>query len=109
MILWGIKEPHGILLYKTCYPSQKECIKNYCNGNDNGWDHLIRIGFECVPVKIQEVLNEDVQSPYKHIMCNKYDIPTGGCWNGVDSNTKCKGAFNCDNFAIPVKKQKIRI
>lgn len=39
-----------------------------------------------------------------NIECNRYDIPTGGCWDGISVNKKCVGFKNCDYKSQPVEK-----
>ncbi len=42
-----------------------------------------------------------------NIECNCYDIPTGGCWNGVSVDKKCVGFEKCDHKTQVAEKPPI--
>ena len=39
-----------------------------------------------------------------NIECNRYDIPTGGCWDGISVNKKRVGFEKGDHKSHPVEK-----
>ncbi len=54
-IVWAIKAPQGIILYRTLMESYDSCVHEYSKGDLAFWDACKDMGFDCVQVEVVEV------------------------------------------------------